>query len=256
MTVEYPSSKAQRIRLACAFRPVPRVDLSIDCVLEGQMGKALVDDAEHPRAFQIQVGPFFYLAGDAASPGGREMLAHIAPYTLFMPSALGWIEAARALYGERLAVFDRYSFSSERLSREHLERLCAGSPFEQRVKPMDAAFVASVWGREHFVDLSDYDSADDFVRRGVGFYLADGEAVIGAAFASLVCSKGIEVSIFVQEGHRRQGVATVLASHLLLWSLENRMDPHWDAANPESCRLAIKLGYAPTGTYEAHYLRE
>ena len=256
MIVEYPSSKAQCIRLARAFRDAPRVDLSIDCVIEGQMGKALVDDAEHPQAFQIQVGPFFYFAGDAASPGGREMLAHIAPYTLFMPSAPGWIEAAKALYEERLAVLDRYGFSSERLSVEHLERLCAGSPFEQRVKRMDAAFAASVWGREHFVDLSDYDSADDFVQCGVGFYLADGEAAIGAAYASLVCGRGIEVSIFVQEEHRRQGVATVLASHLLLWGLENRMDPHWDAANPESCRLAVKLGYTPTGTYEAYYLRE
>lgn len=40
MIVQYPLSKANRIRLARAFRHVPRVDVSIECVLEGQMGAA------------------------------------------------------------------------------------------------------------------------------------------------------------------------------------------------------------------------
>jgi GNAT superfamily N-acetyltransferase len=50
----------------------------------------------------------------------------------------------------------------------------------------------------------------------------------------------MEVSLFVMPEFRRQGVATVLASALLKWCLENDMDPHWDAAN-------IELTNCPSG---------
>jgi GNAT superfamily N-acetyltransferase len=68
------------------------------------------------------------------------------------------------------------------------------------------------------------------------------------------CSRGIEVSIYVLPEHRRRGIATLLAARLLEWRQDNRMDAHWDAANPESCKLAIKLGYKPAGSNEAYVL--
>jgi hypothetical protein len=30
--------------------------------------------------------------------------------------------------------------------------------------------------------------------------------------------------------------------------------PNWDAANPESCRLALKKGFAFVEQYDAHYV--
>ncbi|HWQ83455.1 MAG TPA: GNAT family N-acetyltransferase, partial [Anaerolineales bacterium] len=101
---------------------------------------------------------------------------------------------------------------------------------------------------------SEYDSAEDFVERGIGYVSIQQGEILGAAFASLVNSRGIEVSIYVEEAHRRQGLATALASALLISCLERRLEPHWDAANPESCRLASKLGYQFQGSYEAYYL--
>ncbi len=57
------------------------------------------------------------------------------------------------------------------------------------------------------------------------------------------------------ERYRRLGLATALACHLLRWCLQNNVDPHWDAANLPSCRLAEKLGYTATGLYRAHYVQ-
>jgi GNAT superfamily N-acetyltransferase len=255
MIAEYPLTKVHRIRLARAFRHVPRVDMSIECAIESQMGRAYVDDLQEPTVFKIEVGPFFYLAGDDTGPGGRAMLEQIVPYTLFMPSSPGWIEAGKTMYGERLAGFDRYSFSSERISAEHLDHLCQASAFSEDVRQMDLSFAAQLWGQDHFVDLSDFDSAEDFVQRGIGFYLEKHGRVVGAAYSSLVCSKGIEVSLFVMEDYRRQGIATLLTSRLLGWCIENNAEANWDAANLESCRLAEKLGYIPTGGYQAYYLK-
>ncbi|HVN55386.1 MAG TPA: GNAT family N-acetyltransferase [Anaerolineaceae bacterium] len=256
MIVEYPLTKANRIRLGSAFRDVPRVDLTIDCVLEGQMGRVYVDDLARPQVHQIQTAPFVYFAGDPASPAAQEFFLNLSPFALLMPSAPGWIEAVQTAYGERLESFDRYSMNSAGLSADHLAALARSTPYGEWVRPMDRALVESLWGKEHFVDLSEYDSADDFLERGVGFYVPAGTTVAGAAFASLVCSRGIEISIYVQDKYRRQGMATALAANLLLWCLERRLEPHWDAANPESCSLALKLGYKFAGNYQAYYLVE
>ena len=105
-------------------------------------------------------------------------------------------------------------------------------------------------------DLAQFDSSEDFIRRGIGYYVDDGGRLAGTAFSSLVCSKGIEVSIFVSVEQRRKGLASSLGAYLLMWCLESGIEPHWDAANPESCRLAEKLGYERSGTYRAHLLSQ
>lgn len=252
MSTEYPLTKINRINLARAYRNVPHVDLSIECVVEGQMGKAYVDDLENPCAYKI--GGFFnYFAGDATSEGGQQMLKEIKPWSLFMPSSPGWLEAGKTMYGERLVSFDRYSFSSECLSLAHVQKLCSDSKFTAEMKRMDIPLIERVWGRDHFIDVSDFESTSDFVARGIGYCFEKHGEIIGAAFSSLVCSSGIEISLFVSEDYRRQGIATAVSAHLVRWCLENNMDPHWDAANPESCRLAEKLGYISIGKYQAHY---
>lgn len=254
MIQEFPLTKANRIQLARAFKNVDRVDLSIESIIEGQMGKAFVDDVQYPNVFKIEVGPFFYYAGDVTSTGGQVMLENLTPYMLFMPSAPGWIEAGKTMYGERLAGFTRYSFSFESITAKHLDHLIRTSAFKDKVRRMDQEFAAQLWGKDHFIDLSDFDSAEDFVQRGIGFYIKKSDKVVGSAYSSLVCSKGIEVSLFVLDDYRRQGIATILGSCLLKWCQENNMEAHWDAANLESCKLAEKLGYTPQGTYQAHYL--
>ncbi len=254
MIVVYPSTPRHRLRLARAFHDVPRVDLSIDCAIEGQMGLAFADDAGSPSAFKITTGPFAYFAGDPHAPAAADLLQSMPPGTLLMPSAPGWPEAAQELYGERLAEVERYQFAPARLSREHLEALCASSRHAGQVRRMHVAFAEAVWGQDSFVDIAAFDSPADFVDRGIGYYLDRGGRMIAAAFSSLVCSRGIEISIYVLERYRRAGMATALAARLLLWCLDNGVEPHWDAANPASCRLALKLGYDLLGPYRARYL--
>lgn len=255
MIVQYPLTKVNRIRLARAFRNAPRIDISIECVLEAQMGQAFVDDLKDPSAYMIQIGPFHYFAGDAASTGGLEIMKNFQPYNLFMSASAGWAEAFKQQYGERFVLIERYSFSSEKMSIEHVKKLCRASAFAKDVSRMDAALVERVSGQEHFIDVSDFESPADFEERGIGFYVETGGKIIGAAYSSLVCNTSIEVSLFVEEEYRRQGIATVLSANLIRWCLEHNMDAHWDAANLESCKLAEKLGYVSTGNYQAYYLK-
>ncbi|MCB8977819.1 MAG: GNAT family N-acetyltransferase [Ardenticatenaceae bacterium] len=254
MCYELELTKINRLKIAQAFREVPRVDMSIPCVVEGQMGQAFVDDLVQPSIYHVVIGPFHYFAGTAVSPQAQTMMANFPRYNLLMPSGDGWAALARQQFGDALQTNTRHSFSSDSLSASHLNQLLNGGSFHDEIVALDAALAEqmSTAGTLYF-DLADFDSAEDFATRGLGFVaLAEGQPV-GVAYSSLVCSQGIEVSIFVDEAYRRQGVATAVAAHLLLACLERDLHPNWDAANPESARLAERLGYRPTGNYEAYF---
>ncbi len=219
------------------------------------MGKTMVDNVHAPAVFQIEVGPFNYFAGDPSSDAGKKLLEALEPNRLVMPSAEGWIEAIQAKFKEDMIGFDRYRFSADSLSRTDLQTLIDASPLAPHIKQIDLNFAEQIWGTEFFIDLGDYESAVDFCERGVGYYFEEKGKAVGGAYASLVCSEGIEVSLFVQEAHRQRGIASLLSGKLLLWCLERGLRPNWDAANPISCKLAEKLGYTPSGTYRAFYIR-
>ena len=117
----YPLTRANRIKLARAFKNNKQVDLSIDCAIEGQMGKAFTDDAENPTVFEIEPGHFFcYFAGNAASAAGYEMIQSLPSYRMLMPSSPGWMEVAQEVHGDKLSRHTRYSFLSGNLSIDHL----------------------------------------------------------------------------------------------------------------------------------------
>ena len=74
MDYQLELSKENRNRIANVFDQNKRVDYSIDCVVEGKAGKAFVDDPLHPAAYCINIGPFWYFAGNTHGPGGRRLI--------------------------------------------------------------------------------------------------------------------------------------------------------------------------------------
>lgn len=245
-------SKASRLRLAEAFRHNQRVDYSLDCVIEGQMGHAFVDDPAQPTAWRVTIGPFWYFAGDADSPGGRALMAEFPPYNLLMPSSPAWVALAKETFGHRLVSFPRYSFATDQLVDTYLAALLDGSPHHDRVRRVDAELLARP---DNYVETEDFESPADFLARGIGYTMLEDDRLVGAAYSSLVCSRGIEVSLFVDESYRRRGVATALSAALLLECVRRGLRPNWDAANMESRALAEKLGYTFAGSYDSyHYL--
>ena len=157
----------------------------------------------------------------------------------------------KSVFAENLRTITRYSYSDESLSIDHLRNLASVNQHTDLVQRIEESIVEQ---ESSYPNLEALDSAADFVQRGIGFCLLENREAIGAAYSSLVSSHAIEVSIIVNPDYHRQGIATVLTCQLLLWCLEHRVSPHWDAANPESCKLAEKLGYRKTGEYTAYFL--
>lgn len=79
--------------------------------------------------------------------------------------------------------------------------------------------------------------------------MLDGDQIVSVATTFAICGTGIEIQINTREKYQGQGLATAVAARLMINSLENNLDPNWDAANKVSVGLAKKLGYTQQGTY-------
>lgn len=229
----------------------------MECILDGTLGLALMDDQDDPKSLCIHMQIFWYFAGDPHTKWAKRMITQIPPYDFIMPSAPGWLEEIQKVHGERLQPYTRFSFSAESLSCDHLDALWEASAHKGMIRAMDAESIkalSSTCGNAFEIDV--FASTQDFLDRGFGFGAWQGNQVIGAAYTTLVSRKGMEVSIWVTERQRQRGIATTLASRFLMESLDRGLEPHWDAANSESVKLAKKLGYTFTGTYDAYYVNK
>jgi RimJ/RimL family protein N-acetyltransferase len=156
------------------------------------------------------------------------------------------------VHAGRLIDMPRYAFTSEKLDIEHLRRLGSQIPQGYRIESMDLDLAQQLAGeRSEFASdhMLNFDSPEDFIERGFGFCILDGDEIVSVATTFAICDKGIEIQINTREEHQGKRLATVVAAHLLVYSLERNLDPNWDAANESSVGLAKKLGYTPQGTY-------
>lgn len=251
--ISFPLTRPNRILLATAFATVPRVDIAIECALQDHMGKAFVDSLDNPQYFMIEMDNFFlYFAGDFTQAAGRDFLAKIPTGRMLMAGTSHWQEQAESIFKERLIKILRHNHASDKLSLTHLQKIAAENPNTAHIKRFDLPLVQS---KPPFLEYGGFDSAEDFVQRGIGYGMIKEGQVIGAAYSSLVANNAIELSVIVDPDHYRQGIATALCAQLLQYCVENHIAPHWDAANEESCLLAAKLGYEKTEDYHAYFLK-
>ena len=225
-----------------------------DAILEGYMGKAYADDGDDPHVAMLTV-PGLSLSifgGHAQHPSARTNLEQLPSGTALLFVSTDWEKLAREMFGGRLLEMSRYAFTSEKLDIEHLRHLGSQVPPGYRLFKMDLhlarrlAREESAFSADH---LCNFDSPDHFMQVGFGFCLLDGDEIVCAATTFAVCNSGIEIQINTRESHRGRDLASVAAANLLVHSLEQNLDPNWDAANEKSVGLARKLGYTPQGTY-------
>jgi len=225
-----------------------------DAILEGTVGRALADDAGDPHAAVLEV-PSLQLGivgGDAAHPSARAYVEQIPKQTALFFASEGWEALVQSIHGGSSITVPRYAFTSEALDIEHLRELGSRVPDGYRLVKMDLALARRL-GEEKSRFAEDhmrlFDSPQDFVDCGFGFCLLHGHQIASVATTFAICSKGIEIQINTRKEHQRKGLATVAAAALIVHSLEQGLDPNWDAANESSVGLATKLGYTPQGTY-------
>lgn len=230
--------------------------------LQGHMGTGWVDSIEAPKCAKICVGDFSFVAGDYHSKGASSLISNIpyeleSPWHLFIPQNVEWGELISECYPEGCYELVRTSmrkdtvFSIEKLEA-NINKLCSKYQLVRINKELYNLCI----NNPRFKDLcSGFLSASDFVARGIGFCILHNGVVISGASSYSVYDNGIEIEIDTLEDYRKQGLATICASKLMIECVKKGIYPNWDAANEKSVNLAQKLGYKLAQEYLAYAIK-
>ncbi len=93
-----------------------------------------------------------------------------------------------------------------------------------------------------------WDSADDFLKKGIGFSLYFDNKLASTAYSAFVLDNKLELGIETVEDFRGLGLALYSCSSLIDYCLENDYEPVWACRleNKGSYKLAQKLGFKPS----------
>ena len=255
LTSTFSLIESDRSTLTPLFAEHRHLQTIIRAILEAEMGTAVTDNPAKPNVANLQL-EFNFLGGDATHPAAVELVKGIKG-TAVIPNEQ-WRNLIYQIHGERVKPHTRYACDGAQLSITHLQPLAANLPAEFVVKKLDLPLAQQI-RRDVSPDLVDnFGSAEAFMAKGLGFcalHVPTGRIACGAStFAA--CGHDIEIEIDTHPHYRRQGLATAVAAHLIIYCLQNNITPHWDAHNPTSARLAQRLGYQMLGAYETYHIKK
>lgn len=239
-------------------------------VLEGRMGQMWVceKDAEAVEAMGIKPaaaccrnGDFLFLSGDAGSKQALQLLQGIRAlvgesFGIATPQNEQWSRLIVDVFGERTKAGERYAICKDsRFDRRYLQQLADALPDKMQIQSITTEWYHRImqidWARDF---CSQFGSAEQFAKEGIGFVALMGGEIIGGASSYIRYNNGIEIQVETHPDYRRMGVATACCARLILACMERGLYPSWDAANRVSVHLAEKLGYREKGAYRVWYL--
>lgn len=218
--------------------------------LQGVMGQTYVDDD----AAAALLGDLAFYAGTPSEELLRFKPDPESNFIIMVPGSKDWEPLLEEIYGKKAKKVTRYAIRKDTVfDRTHLEEIKAQLPvgytMELLGEDVYSYCLENEWCRDW---VSQFDSYDDFHRRGLGMVVKkDGIPVSGASSYS-VYRGGIEIQIDTHRDYRRRGLAAAAAAGLILECLNRGIYPSWDAANLWSVALAEKLGYTFDHEYTAY----
>lgn len=221
------------------------IPLGWDVMVEGarDFGFFLADDRLQPNVAVAFIGGCVVYAGDSKHQNARPLVEALPVQPGILPHPPGWAALVKAVYSETVQEEKRFylPFSSLDVGKLPSPNLGQGLSLKKIDLPL-ASRLKDDLGEEYHIHH--YSSLEDFVERGCGFCICLGEEICAAAMAAIRGKNAIQVQINTKEAYRRQGLASQVASALLRYCHEKGIRADWDAANPASRDLALKLGYS------------
>jgi GNAT superfamily N-acetyltransferase len=242
----------KRKRLA-GFFANHRPSFIIDCVLEGHLGTTIADDEKEPTVVQLAFADVVVLAGDSGHPVALELVKRLPENKIILPSPPGWSDLLAQVHGNGLKKLRRFAFSGKVLDLDHLRPLAGNLPEGYRIERIDIELARRIYADPSIISedhVRNFNSPECFVERGIGFCALRRDRIVCGASSYAFCDKGIEVQVNTHPDFRGRGLATAVSAALLTYCLDHGIEPHWDTGNEISLRLAEKLGYVQTNSYE------
>jgi len=227
----------------------------IDSTLDGHFGNAYVDDFYFPTIGRLDSGAFTMLGGNPEADSLKEMLS-IAPIFYVTPQHKEWKHKLEEVFGSRISVLTFTDFVSDNINRSKFENIILPLNSAYELKQMDKQLAERTLidiGNEYFFERDH--SIDDFIDRGIGYCIMYKGRIVSAATAMARSSKAIDVEIETVLEYQRRGLGTMVGARLVAYCIDTGIEPKWLAENLTSERLALKLGYSKSETYETFEIK-
>ena len=234
------------------------LDVTLISCIEGNMGKAWVDNKVEPNIAIIIVADFCYLFGNVVHNENSINLKTIlekAHRKIIMIFDSSWLVLIEKYYVNRFKMFKRFSIKREPnvFKRDILNSYIKAIEPNFEIKRIDKDIYIKVLKDAFMADCcSNFTSIESFLNNGIGYVIIYNDEVVSGASSYSYCKGSIDITIGTNEAFRKKGLALACASKLILECLDNNIYPRWDATNLESVALAEKLGYHFDKKYEAY----
>ncbi len=230
-------------------------------------GRVFVDNRTDPRtALGWTTVGYFLLAGDHGAvpdlPSLSQVLTDVfIPASqasgesgfILIPSESGWKEHLPILLpGREVVEIYRRPFAFEQAGFAALGDWRDRIPPGFRLQALDAALAEQAGVRASWVSI------EDFLARGLGFTLLDGDEIASLCSSVFASHEKVEIDVHTSENYRRQGLATITAAALIEACLQAGKQPNWECFwdNQPSTALAQHFGFTPLPDYPVYYWEE
>lgn len=213
-------------------------------VLDGMMGEAYVDNIVNPKFAILMVRKYCFISGNISNANLKELVDNKLKDRILIPSD-SIKKALQNIYKDTITKKERYSIKKNpKFDIEKLQKYAKTIPEKYIVKIIDTSLAKRI-KEEKYINIT-----DNYEKYGIGYCCLYNNDIIGVASSNIFYKDGIEVNIKVSEEHRRKGIATILASSLILKCIEKNKKVSWDAANINSVGLAKKIGFEYDSKYD------
>ena len=233
-------------------------EICIQACIEGTMGRAWMNCLKDPSYGLVAVADFCFLLGEPPVPMNPHFIALLAEFgknQIIMFESKSWVNVIQSNFPDHHKSFKSYSFywEPERFDQKKLQNYIDTASNTYDLLPFDEALGFKALENSFTADFCMFfESPQKFLEKGLGYaYVHNGDIIAGASSYS-ACKGAIDITIGTVEAYRRQGLALVCASTLILDCMSKGIYPKWDAANTDSVALAEKLGYRFKEAYTAY----
>ncbi|WMJ23650.1 GNAT family N-acetyltransferase [Paludicola sp. MB14-C6] len=238
-------------------------DTLILTCLEGHMGDAYVDQLPEPSCAKLIIADFCFIAGNTTSEFAEDIVSFTPKeyqndFLIYVTQNDEWNKLLEQCYGEKCKSFIRYAFYKDASNMKpiKLKEYIQSLPSEYEIKQIDEVIYHQIMLESWSKDLcSSFLTAEDYITRGIGFAVVKDSEIVAGASSYTIYDGGIEIELDTKPEYRQKGLATAVASALILYCLEHDIYPSWDAANLTSVKIATKLGYQFDKEYTCYYVK-
>ena len=252
MISEFPLEK--RLDLLPLFKQHKYLFALVEGLIKERMGVAYANNPESPTVALIGQKIIFYLAGDSEDSSVPELLEKIPPNRLIFISDENWIQKISDFWGEKLQVYPRTKFSSEKLDINYLKELQLKLPKGFVIEKLTKDTIKNISNQAKNIIHLLFPSVNNFIERNFGFCILEGNTIASLALAaSPIYDDTFEIHIETNPEYQRRGLALIICAKLIEYSLSKGLISHWDADNEPSAQLALKLGFTKPEKYFSYF---